>query len=43
MAIQVALFRDVQVRSPRFGVKNARGLPKIEHLFPYHSHRRGVK
>jgi len=43
MAIQVALFRDVQVRSPRFGVKNARGLPKIEHLFPYHSHRLGVK
>jgi hypothetical protein len=43
MAIQVALFGHVQVRSPRFGVKNARGLPKIEHLFPYHSHRRGVK
>src|SRR5262245_12608016 len=43
MTIQVALFRDVQVRSPRFGVKNARGLPKIEHLFPYHSRRRGVK
>ena len=43
MAIQVALFRDVQVRSPRFGVKNARGLLEIEHSFPYHSHRRSVK
>jgi hypothetical protein len=43
MAIQVALFGHVQVRSPRFGVKNARGLPEIEHPFPYHSHRRGVK
>jgi hypothetical protein len=29
MAIQIALFGHVQVRSPRFGVKNARGLPEI--------------
>jgi len=43
MAIQVALFGHVQVRSPRFGVKNATDLPEIEHSFPYHSHRRGVK
>ena len=43
MAIQVALFCHVQVRSPRFGVKNATDLPEIEHSFPYHSHRRGVK
>ena len=43
MAIQVALFGHVQVRSPRFGVKNAKDLVEIEHSFPYHSHRRGVK
>src|SRR5262245_1414927 len=43
MAIQVALFGHVQVRNPRFGIKNARHLLKIEHSFSYHSHRRGVK
>jgi hypothetical protein len=43
VAIQVALFGHVQVRSPRFGVKNATDLLEIEHSFPYHSHRRGVK
>src|SRR5437773_10446845 len=43
MAIQVALFGHVQVRSPRIGVKNATDLPQIEHSFPYHSQRRGVK
>jgi hypothetical protein len=31
------------MRSPRFGVKNATDLLEIEHSFPYHSHRRGVK
>jgi hypothetical protein len=40
VAIQVALFGHVQVRSPRFGVKNATDLLEIEHSFPYHSHRR---
>src|SRR5205823_12577398 len=34
MAIQVALFGHVQVRSPRFGVKHAKGLLEIEHSFP---------
>src|SRR6266404_5262874 len=43
MAIQIALFSYVQVRSPRFGVKNATDLLEIEHSFSYHSHRRGVK
>ena len=43
MAIQVALFSHVQMRGPRFGIKNAGSLPEIEHSFPYHSHRRGVK
>ena len=43
MAIEVALFGHVQVRSPRFGVKNATDLLEIEHSFPYHSHRSSVK
>ena len=40
MAIQVALFRHVKVRDPRFAVENPKDLLEIEHSFPYHSHRR---
>src|SRR5436305_13649938 len=42
MAIQVALFGNVQVRRPRFGVKIAMDLLEIEHSFAYHSHILGV-